>query len=1315
MEPESNLGRNVAITGNASENIIITGDANTVQVYVNRVARFDGRQSSAGSAPKPYQGLAAFTENDADWFYGREELISLLWGRFSDLHKQKGPRFRLLAVLGPSGSGKSSLVRAGLVPEFARQSFGGSQKLRVAIFTPTSSPFEALASSVTRMLTSEVLPLHKIREVVEELKRPSQNGSFDGLSRIARALPDISSSPLILVIDQFEEVFTECLDLEEREKFITTLLTAISDDVPVSIVITMRSDFIRDTQAYPKLNRAIAAQEVTVPVMDEAELRRAISQPAIRAGRPLRPDLVTAFVLETIGRPGALPLLQVALAGVWNAIERGEDGLVALSLVGGVGGALASQAEQIYSRLSTKDQELSKGVFLKLLTISENGLITRKRSDLGKLRNLNIATNPTDIRHLLLAFSAADARILTISADQDGSESVEIAHEALLIHWTRLKDWIEPVKDDIRLYNRFSSAVSHWDHSHRQTGLLWRSPDLELLQIYVCTHSEQLTEPEREFFRQSETAEKDRVRTKRLFFWSSWTVAFLMTVLAVIAGLEWRASNREREAANLALAQGLVSQGDALSAQNRWMDAKILYTDAAHKFTASRSTTLPADLGLLVAYEKAPPELLRIKIPGESIVGLELLASGRDALIASEAESKDHIGSTAHLFRLNILTGDIDKIVEFHDRLEAMALSPDNSHMALMTRHLEPNGTSDSLSLRIWDGRTYKELNVVSEHSTIVLDPSLKFSDDGAFILDTLGQLRRSGDGVLVHQFSGHSAQTTSVAISTPAKMVATGGVDETVKLFNLLTYKDLRTIAPRKGSIGALTFSSDGQSFAFGTSDSSVAIESGKSTRVLSGHKNPITSLDFSRDASELISGSQDRTAILWDTATGSVRSVFTNPDDIVSSVKLTRDGSLALTGSPDGTVSIWKASGNTEVAIGSGHQAGITSVAISAKGLYAASTSLDHTLKLWDTSTGTVLQTVNGLSEYISNVVFVKDDTQLLYSDTGRLMVFDIEANQVRHEFDLDPSFVLGIAPSPDGRYAAVSSLSHGVQLVDLTSGQSLRQLGKLDDEGRYNSDDSIEALTFSNDGKFVIGGDAGGRLRLWSTDNGNELWKISDHARGIASVSISPNGGTIASAGVDKEIHLVRLKDGSKVRSLLGHTGMVNTVKYSADGRSIVSSSDDGTVRIWDSDSGAEIRVFTGHKAIVRGAALSQSGEVLVSGSFDKTVRFMDFRRPSIYRSFPEVGRLTHPTTPEAKKMLGEWYAFRGEWNAALVLLEQARDQGARIDPLVLGRAFWMQGRYREAAVEFEKAETLGKDAESRLHERLCHAAILYQITR
>lgn len=430
----------------------------------------------------PYRGLLAFRETDGDRFFGRETQIEQLWEKFCHLHEDQST-VRVLPIYGPSGSGKSSLARAGLIPALGKKPLPGRDYARLAVLVPGTHPLEALATVLARIATNDPTPVKKSQEFEESLKTKSEKGNYEGLRRIADTFPDIAISPLIVLVDQFEEVYTYALSLEktereafiaERDAFIENLLCAAAEPTKrVSVILTLRSDFLGDTQQHPRLNKLFSTQGFLVPIMQPEELEIAITKPAEQAGYKLDKAIVTLLVEQTQGREGALPLLQFALTRIWEGLQNGVDPAETLEKIGGVGGALAGEAQRLYESLSTEEQAIARSIFLALVQVSEDSGDTRRRAAVSEL----IATDGDEARvwSIINRFAEPRVRFLVIFSDKQYGEMIEmieVAHEALIRNWKQLKDWLKECREALRKKRKIEDAAEEWKYQKKSKDYL---------------------------------------------------------------------------------------------------------------------------------------------------------------------------------------------------------------------------------------------------------------------------------------------------------------------------------------------------------------------------------------------------------------------------------------------------------------------------------------------------------------------------------------------------------------------------------------------------------------------------------------------------------------------------------------------------------------------------------------------------------------------------------------------------------------------------------------------------------------------------
>lgn len=461
----------------------------------------------------PYKGLRAFQETDAEDFFGRDDLTN----RLVEAIRQH----RLVAVVGPSGCGKSSLVRAGLIPAVRSGALPGSERWLITDMFPGAYPFEELAAALTRVAVK------RTEGLFDDLIADDR-----GLLRVTKHVLPRDDSQLLLVIDQFEELFSMTAEPTLRRLFLDNLARVASDPRGrVRVVTTLRADYFNRPLEFHQFGALMEAGMVPVAVPSEAGIALAISRPAQRVGLELEPGLVPAIVRDVENQPGGLPLLQHALTELF---ERRQGRLLTLSgyaETGGVTGALGRRAEELFLALSAAQRRAAEQVFLRLVAVDETSEHTRRRVLRTELAALEFDSAALD--HVLHQFGAH--RLLSFDRDPvTRGATVEVAHEALLREWSRLRGWIELRREDLLLHRRLTQSMREWEESGRDPAFLLRGGRFDFHASWAERTELALTTPEREFLAESRRHELAAQRRRRRWRWSLVAVLSTLTVVAAI-------------------------------------------------------------------------------------------------------------------------------------------------------------------------------------------------------------------------------------------------------------------------------------------------------------------------------------------------------------------------------------------------------------------------------------------------------------------------------------------------------------------------------------------------------------------------------------------------------------------------------------------------------------------------------------------------------------------------------------------------------------------------------------------------------------
>ena len=665
-----------------------------------------GAEPGAGAAlgANPYRGLEAFHKEDAGRFFGREALVDQLWDAFLELHAVPAggeAPVRLLAILGASGSGKSSVAQAGLLAALEQRPLPGRPAPADVVFTPEARPLESLAVVLARLAADAPSSARTASEFEDVLRT---RAGHDGLRYLAERMLATGAGGLILLVDQFEELYSLCHDEQERAAFIGNLLRAAREPRGrVSILLTLRSDFLGALNQHPELSGLIARQNVIVPVMDEAGLRRAIEEPARRAGRAIDPGTVDLLVEQTSGREGALPLLEFVLTRIWDGFLTGAPAAETVRALGGVGGALANQAQAVYDGLGEAERPIARRAFLAMVRLGEGTKDSRRRAPVAEI----VTSGDSEARVLavLRRFAEPGRRLITL-AGAGQAATAEVAHEALFDHWRLLQQWLDGSRGDIRFHRQLNEAATHWDEGRRPAGSLWRPPDLDLLRDFRKRAGDDLTTLEIAFADASE-----RQQGRRLWFRRAGIAAAIGGLLLVVGGLTFyshqqtefaRQQETLRDQADMAKEEAFI-QAHAAEDEKQRADAQrdqVLRTQSLFLAAMSAQETRRGDPtnGIWLALEALPKDM-----------------SKPDRPYAAEAE--------AALYQAVLQQRELAVMQGQGERVLSAAFSPDG--LRLVT-------ASEDGTARLWDAKGQR-LAVLQGHEGAIRWAA--FSPDGARVV----------------------------------------------------------------------------------------------------------------------------------------------------------------------------------------------------------------------------------------------------------------------------------------------------------------------------------------------------------------------------------------------------------------------------------------------------------------------------------------------------------------------------------------------------------------------------------------------------
>jgi WD40 repeat protein len=889
----------------------------------------------------PFPGLRNFEREQAHLFFGRDEQIRDLVKRLR--------QHRFLPIVGISGSGKSSLVRAGLIPTLTASYVGtDTSGWRIAVLRPGRNPMHELADTLCREFAAELdYVLHMLRS------------SSAGLARVAQQYLG-EGERLLVLVDQFEELFRYREDVHaagetnDDAAFVKLLLAATGesehplpgfDDLPVYVITTMRSDFLGKCSRYRGLPEALNQSQYLIPRLTREQQRDVIEGPVGMVGASMEPALVQRLLNDLGDNPDQLPALQHALMRTWeqsaSARAQGKEIAVAdYEAVGTMADALNRDADRVYESLSTDDAAaaITRRLFQRLVQPAAPGSETRSPTAFSELVAVT-AADAGELKRIITVFQ--ERGFLTVSGDDD--PIVDIPHESLIRGWERLTTWVQEEARSAAIYRRLADQAALYP---QETSLLI-DPQL---QVTLNWHEE--TKPNEawatrydprygramQFLEQSmverdsarERAELERrqkLKRARLIALVLGTLLLLAIGASIFAWIQWKRSIAERKQA--------VAERDRSS--------RLLYDSNVYfASSAVRSGQF------LLAQERLD----------------ELLDEGSRELRGFE------------WFYLWRATHDDEATLSGHSNaVLSVTFSPDGKTLA---------SASDDYTVKLWDTSSRKELATLSGHSKAVT--SVAFSPDGKTLAsasaDKTVKLWDVASCKELAALSGHSNIVTSVAFSPDGKTLASAGFDNSVKLWDTASRTELATLSGHSSAIYSVAFSPDGNILASAGADESVKLwdtDSRQELATLLGNSDWVRSVAFSPDGKILASASNDKTVKLWDTTSRTELATLSGHSSAVAWVAFSPDGKTLASASFDKTVKLWDTASRKEVAMLSGHSASVYSVAFSPDGKTLASASDDKTVKLWDTASRKELATLSGHAFWVRSVTFSPDGKTL------------------------------------------------------------------------------------------------------------------------------------------------------------------------------------------------------------------------------------------------------------------------------------------------------------------------------------------------
>jgi WD40 repeat protein/DNA-binding SARP family transcriptional activator len=1069
----------------------------------------------------PYLGLASFDSAHAEYFFGRERLVAEMIARLVG-----SP---LLAVVGPSGAGKSSAVRAGLLPALANGALPGSQRWVQALMRPGARP----------------------------------------LAELERVLPD-RNHEAVLAVDQFEELFTVCRDEQERADFLDALVALAADrDRRIQVVVAVRADFYGRCAAHERLARLVGANQVLVGPMRRDELRRAVVEPARSVGLRVELSLTDALIDDTLDEPGGLPLLSAALLEQWRERDGHVMRRAAYERTGGVRGAVGRLAEATYTGLSEPERAAARRVLLRLADAGEEeNVFVRRRVPIGELE-------PARDEHAAAALAAlTDSRLVT--ADE---ETLEVAHEALLREWPRLRGWLEEDAEGRRLHQHLIHAARDWEDADRDPGELYRGARLASALDWGASHEGDLNELERDFLDASRAdaeheAERQRQANRRLrAVLAGLAVLLALAVVAGIVALNQR--GEARDAARVADAQRL---GTEALGQER-LDEALLLTSAAVELDES-----PATLGSMLSVLLRYPAAIGVLNYGWPMYGAalspdgKLIATGdeRGAVNVYDAATRRPIGPPY------VIEGGLVQNVRF---------TPDGA--SIVVSSMDPENREHSGLVDVIDARSLKRTLRVRVpplpgppywvYADVVFPPS-----GTDLLVRSVHGLGPAGPVGPVYRVDGRTGDVTDrLTVGQHASDFYASWTADRERFF-LTSLRDDRTweldTEPlrllRSWPVGdvAGAVSPDGRVFALGSEEGRVRLlelDSGR-VRPFDGRLDgPVVRMKFTPDGRTLVTSGELGELYTWDVEGGAIAERLAGHTGNIDGLDVATDGRTLLTASTDTRAILWDLVGDRRLDRRFSVQPGFEipetprGIAVSRDGRTLALTHSDGTVELVDTRT--------------------LEPRASIRATEGPALSVDF---------------------SPDGRLLAVTGQSGLVTLWDARSAAPAGELRGMQGPS--------QALAFSPNGKLLAAAESSAgsgphQLRVWNV----RRRQLTDfRARTAANlIAFSPDGELIAAAASDRGTKILDARTGDlverlEVGKLAGEGGLSRSVAFSPDGRLLIVGQFNGTGRLFSTQTWRQVgRPLRAHTARITFPEFSPDARTLITASADGTVILWD----------------------------------------------------------------------------------------------------------
>ncbi|XXT24106.1 protein kinase [Sorangium sp. So ce429] len=1108
---------------------------------------------SLGEDESPFAGLSSFQEADAARFFGRDRDIAAMtaW-----LRNQ-----RLVAIAGPSGVGKSSFVRAGVIPALKRS----GDRWDAFILRPGRRPLSALVDVLAQADEPDAAgagvgsAAHAGRdELVATLR--SEPGHLGARLR-ARCRREGGRRRVLLFVDQFEELYTLGAAPEERAAFIACLEGAADDaSSPVRVALAIRSDFLDRMAEDRHFMAGVTGGLWFLPPMGREGLREALTRPLVATGYRFETEEMIEHMLGALeSARGPLPLLQFTAEKLWEARDRELRLLTRRSYeqLGGLAGALSAHADAVLSGMTPREQRLARPVLVRLVTPER----TRAVVSLDELCELSLDGEGSAAGEVAQVIQRlAGARLLLLEAGGErGDTTAELVHESLIEQWAKLRRWLDDSEQDAQFLAQVRAAAQQWETSGQAEGLLWRDRVAQDARAWLDRRRAEQgaafrvglgNREERYLLAVVALAERARRLRRRLVTGGIVTLgmaALVVSYLAIRAGQQ--ASRAELQAAR-ADRHAARAQAEALQARNatRMATARELQADPTTVLALLREVEppdVPRGWAGLARWSLHRPVARSVLIHPDGVLHAGYSPIGERIVTAS-------YDRTARVWNADG-TGEPLVLRGHMDALSWAAFSPDGRRIVT---------ASYDRTARVWNA-------------------------DGA------------GEPLVLR---GHDDRVYSAAFSPDGRRIVTASHDRTARVWNADGTGEPLVLRGHANALLSAAFSPDGRRIVTASQDSTARVWSADGTGeplVLRGHTDALLSAAFSPDGRRIVTASQDKTARVWSAHGMAEPVVLRGHEEGVAAATFSPDGRRVVTASQDKTARVWSAHGASEPLVLRGHQDAVASAAFSPDGERIVTASFDRTTRVWDTDGAPDPLLLRGHENSVCSAEFSPDGKRIVTASFDRTTrVWNADGSGEPLVLRGHEDRVFSAEFSPDGKRIVTASFDRTTRVWNADgSGEPLILRGH---------EDRTSSARFSPDGRRIVTASYDGTARVWNADGSGEPLVLRGHTNRVYSAEFSPDGTRIVTTSYDGTARVWNADGSGEPLVLRGHTNRVYSAEFSPDGTRIVTTSYDGTARVWNADGSGEPLVLHGHEHWVLKAAFSPDGKRIVTASQDRTAR-------------------------------------------------------------------------------------------------------------